>query len=335
MALEIYEEIDLDSDDFYEGMEKTKNNFADIDTEVAAARGAMGSVAARLAPAINEDGTLVSGATGVDWSSLSFATCTKSTTYVFTVTMATPTDLTGILCPGRGVRINGTLYGTIKTSTYASPTTTVTLFDDVVPATLTALAYGIVHMGDTGCILPVEPIATRPTWDLRYSGRFLYALDSGVLWFGNSYVGAFTPMGGTMTYKDYTRSADKGGAGITVTQAGGAVTTRLDFNTPQTLAGTLISLVVCGTSRAAVTCDDLDVKIYVDDSKADDELIASWEGINCTVSPYGLILTNLNLAAICEDATYPDSLWIELTNNKAADTSIFDIEAIFEQKPLG
>jgi len=317
------------------GMQYCRDNFAILETEVTNARGSVASIATRLAASLNQDGTLMAGSTvAVDFKASGFTTMTKVDTDTFTVTNPA-TDLTAILSPGRPICFNsgGTaIYAIIKASSFAAATTTVDIFTTNVPATISTLDYAIVHPGSSGSFVPIEPIASIPAYSATYACRVLLDLTTGVVWLGNPISGGFTALGGSMLYKDFANSHAKGGTGITVTQVGGAVSTRLDFNTGAKLAGKIKSLVVCGTDRGAITCNSFKVEVAVDSTFNADEIIATWDGLNGTVLPsYGLVGTNLDIAAICENVATNDSLWVRITNRLAADSSVFDIEAVFEQ----
>lgn len=317
--------------DFYTGMDYARANFAILEDEITDARGSASSMAARLAASLNQDGSLIAGSSvAVDWKESGY-TAEKVDADTFKVTDP-DTDLTSVLGRGLRVRFNndGTaVYGTIKASSYAASETTVDIFTDNVPATITQLDYGIVAIGQS--LVPIIPVATKPaSYDQTYACKLLMAIDTGVVWYGNPIAAAFESIGGNMTYKDYDNSADQGGTAVNVTQAGGAVTTRLDFGTPTTLAGYLTRLAVVGTNRAAITCDNFVVEVYENSDANAEDLVCQYANLDGTVEPFGIDLRNLHYAIRNSDSTNTGSLWVKITNLKNADDSDFDIEAIVE-----
>lgn len=328
---------------FKTGMQYARQNFDILETEISEARGSKSSIADRLGVSLNEDGTLMaSQSTPVDWKTTGY-TASQVDSDTFKITDPT-SDLTDIFTPGRAIRFNNDdtpVYAIIKSSSYASSETTVDVFTSNVPATISQLDIGIVHLGDKGSFVPVEPVSSKPTsWDAKYANRLLLALDTGLLWFGNPITSSFHVIGGNMLYKDWSNSSAKGGTGVTVTQTGGSVVTRLDFNTQYKLSGRLTSLVVAGENRSAITCNDFDIKVYTKaptGTWATDVKYCVFEmyGLNGVLKPYGFINNALNIAVVNEDDTYNDSLWVEIVNNTSGDSSVFDIEAIIEQAVEG
>lgn len=170
------------------------------------------------------------------------------------------------------------------------------------------------------------------------SGTAPASPQTGIFWYDSTtklpkfYNGSvWIPIGGKMTVKDWTNSADQGGSAVTVTQAGGAVTTRLDFTAaPSTLTGFLISIAVVGTTRGAITCSDFDVHIYENSDAGSEDLVAEFLQLDGTVVPYGLTDNTTQYAFRNSDSTNTKSLWVKITNNLAADSSDFDIEGQIE-----
>lgn len=283
-------------------------------------------------------GQLKGGSTvAVNWKDSGYTNVTQSDSSTFVVGTPDTGDLTNVLSPGRGVCFNadGTpVYAVIKSSSHGGSSTTVVVFTTNVPATITQLDIGIVQVGDVGCVVPVEPVATVPTYAAKYAMRLLYAIDTESLWFGDPGAGSFVTIGGNMFTKDWSNSAAKGGTAVTVA-SGATVTTKLTFGSGQRAAGVLRSLVVAGTSRAAITSEDFDVRVFQKSGNDLDQCVFEAYGISGKHRPYGLINNQLAVSVRNEEASSDiNCLWVEVTNNGSASCD-FDIEAALEMQQEG
>ncbi|HNR14070.1 MAG TPA: hypothetical protein PKM59_12225 [Thermodesulfobacteriota bacterium] len=282
-------------------------------------------------------GELKAGSTvATQWKNTGY-TASKVSADTFRVTNPA-SDLTVQFILGRRVLINAgasPVYGTVKSATYSGSYTDVTLFRENVPeGTFSQLDISIVAPGPYGSTMPIFPVTTLPAiYSHLYACCIVIDLSTGLTWYGNPIWEAFIPLGGSMIYKDWTKSAIKGGSAVTV-GAGAAVTTRLDFNTPVTLNGFLTSLVVAGKNRASNGCENFDVYVYTKTPTGtwgtDSEFcVYQLKGLYAIMEPYGYLDHNLRLTIHNEDVTYADSLWVEIVNQDGASAD-FDIEATVE-----
>lgn len=271
-----------------------------------------------------ENFTVAGSASYSQWTQINLEDCTRIDADQFSFT--DPSDTLSDLLPiGIPVKLNGdtTVYAHVKSVSNAAGTSTVTIFEGTIPTNLATVSYSF-NTPNGGYTPVIKKAGAPPTWASDYEGFLFLDTSTDMVYFG---VGYWQVMGASMVYKDVSNSHQKGGTAITVTQAGGAVATKLDFGSPTRLAGEIISLVVAGTDRGAVTCDDLDVALYPDSNKTAGEEIIKVTGINPTLSPYGLFMNDPK-GFRNEDDTDIDCLWLVLTNNKSADSSDFDIEVI-------
>lgn len=116
-----------------------------ISDEVADARGAAGSLDARISVSLDANGSLISGVAAADqW----LATSMTSPTYVSAATFTVTVDVTSILYPGKPLKIDYSSsddrFYRVKSASYGGGLTTVTIWDDdpaILDEAMTAAYY--------------------------------------------------------------------------------------------------------------------------------------------------------------------------------------------------
>src|SRR3990167_2475700 len=122
---------------------KLLEEFVGIFKELKDARGSAATLDARLAAALNEDGTLKAATTlsPSEWQNITGTTAKTSTT-IFTITGG---DRTAIFHAKRRVKMTpGPNYGTVASSSHAGGTTTVTITETTVPDAISAVDTAII-----------------------------------------------------------------------------------------------------------------------------------------------------------------------------------------------